>query len=87
VFAVTLDGVWIGNGIYWSLWYMKLVTKTDRGCHVVSVTNPHGRSLGFLDWSPYFFFQVALQLWSSGQSSWLQIQRSGFDSRRYHISW
>jgi hypothetical protein len=24
-------------------------------------------------------------LWSSGQSSWLQIQRSGFDSRRYRI--
>jgi hypothetical protein len=24
-------------------------------------------------------------LYSSGQSSWLQIQRSGFDSRRYHI--
>jgi hypothetical protein len=24
-------------------------------------------------------------LWSSGQSSWLQIQRSRFDSRRYHI--
>jgi hypothetical protein len=22
-----------------------------------------------------------------GQSSWLQIQRSGFDSRRYQISW
>jgi hypothetical protein len=26
-------------------------------------------------------------LWSSGQSSWLQIQRSKFDSRRYHIVW
>jgi hypothetical protein len=26
-------------------------------------------------------------LWSSGQSSWLQIQRSGFDSWRYHIFW
>jgi hypothetical protein len=26
-----------------------------------------------------------LLLWSSGQSSWLQIQRSGFDSWRYHI--
>jgi hypothetical protein len=26
-------------------------------------------------------------LWSSGQSSWLQIQRSGFDSRRYPIFW
>jgi hypothetical protein len=24
-------------------------------------------------------------LWSSGQSSWLQIQRSGFDSRRYQF--
>jgi hypothetical protein len=26
-------------------------------------------------------------LWSSGQSSWLQIQRSGFDSPRYQIFW
>jgi hypothetical protein len=26
-------------------------------------------------------------LWSSCQSSWLQIQRSGFDSRRYQIFW
>jgi hypothetical protein len=25
--------------------------------------------------------------WSSVQSSWLQIQRSRFDSRRYHIIW
>jgi hypothetical protein len=24
-------------------------------------------------------------LWSSGQSSWLQIQRPGFDSRHYQI--
>jgi hypothetical protein len=26
-------------------------------------------------------------LWYSGQSTWLQIQRSGFDSQRYQISW
>jgi hypothetical protein len=26
-------------------------------------------------------------LWSSGHGSWPQIQRSGFDSRRYHIFW
>jgi hypothetical protein len=26
-------------------------------------------------------------LWSSGQSSWLQIQRPRFDSRRYQIFW
>jgi hypothetical protein len=30
------------------------------------------------DWPP---------LWSSGQSSWLQIKRSGFNSRRYQIFW
>jgi hypothetical protein len=26
-------------------------------------------------------------LWSSGQTSWRQIQRSRFDSRRYQIFW
>jgi hypothetical protein len=26
-------------------------------------------------------------LWSSGQSSWLQIQRPGFDSQRYQTFW
>jgi hypothetical protein len=34
---------------------------------------------------PYFF--VSLPLWSSGQSSWLQIQGSGFDSQCYQIFW
>jgi hypothetical protein len=44
----------------------KLVsTFADRGCHVVSVTNPYGRILGFIDWSRYFLFHVApaLQVW------------------------
>jgi hypothetical protein len=38
----------------------------DRGCHVVSVTNPYGRILGFLDRSRYFFYQVAPQMYSGG---------------------
>jgi hypothetical protein len=38
----------------------------ERGCHVVSVTNPYSRILGFLDRSRYFFFQVAPQLYSRG---------------------
>jgi hypothetical protein len=38
----------------------------DRGYCVVSATHPHGSILDFLDWSPYFFFQVALQLYSRG---------------------
>jgi hypothetical protein len=39
---------------------------TARGCHVVSVTNPYGRILGFLDRSRYYCFQVAPQLYSRG---------------------
>jgi hypothetical protein len=38
----------------------------DRGCHVVSVMDPYGRTLGLLDRSRYFFFQVAPQLHSRG---------------------
>jgi hypothetical protein len=34
-----------------------------------------------------FIIEEWLPLWSSGQSCWLQIQRSGFDSRRYQIHW
>jgi CBS-domain-containing membrane protein len=31
-----------------------LPTFADTGCHVVSVMDPHGRILGFLDRSRYF---------------------------------
>jgi hypothetical protein len=41
-------------------------TFANRGCNVVSVTDPYGRILGFLDGSRYFFFQVAPQLCSGG---------------------
>jgi hypothetical protein len=44
----------------------KVPTSADRGRHVVSVTDPYGRLLGFLDRSSYFFFQAALQLYSRG---------------------
>jgi hypothetical protein len=33
---------------------------------MVSMTDPYGRNLGFLDRSCYFFFQVAPQLYSRG---------------------
>jgi hypothetical protein len=43
----------------------KSVTNVaDRGCHVVSVTDPYARILGFLDKNRYSFFQVAPQLYS-----------------------
>jgi hypothetical protein len=34
---------------------------------MVSVTDPYGRILGFLDRSRYIFFQVAPQLYSRGR--------------------
>jgi hypothetical protein len=41
----------------------KLVpTFADKGCHMVSVMDPYGRILIFLDRSTYLFFQVAPQL-------------------------
>jgi hypothetical protein len=45
----------------------KLVpTFADRGCHVFSAANPHGRNFDFLDRSRYYFFKVAPQLSSQG---------------------
>jgi hypothetical protein len=42
----------------------KLVSPfADRGCHVVSVTDPYGR-IGFLYRSCYFFFQIDPELYS-----------------------
>jgi hypothetical protein len=34
----------------------------------------------------YQYFLAGTASGSSGQSSWLQVQRSGFDSRRHQIS-
>jgi hypothetical protein len=39
---------------------------SERECHVVSATDPHGRILGFLGRSRCYFFQVAPQLHSRG---------------------
>jgi hypothetical protein len=38
-------------------------------------------------WDILFLVTHQPPLWSSGQSSWLQIQKSGFDSRSYQIFW
>jgi hypothetical protein len=56
--------------LYWlsdsRLWAKLVPNFSDRGCHVVSVTNLYGRILVFLDRSRYSFFQVAPQLYSRG---------------------
>jgi hypothetical protein len=55
----------------------KLVTTTE-----LSLTT-HQRSL-FLCYGEFRFRNT---MWFRGQSSWLQIQRPGFDSQRYQIFW
>jgi hypothetical protein len=35
----------------------------------------------------YVIMEIRPPLWSTGQSSWLQTHRSGFNSRRYQIFW
>jgi hypothetical protein len=44
----------------------KISATRDRGCCVISTTDPYGRILGFLDQFRYFFSQVAPQLYSWG---------------------
>jgi hypothetical protein len=48
------------------LWAKLVPTSVDRGCRVVSWTDPYGRNLDFLDRSCYYFFQVVPQLYSRG---------------------
>jgi hypothetical protein len=45
---------------------MLVPTLADRGCRVVSVTDPFGSILGYPDRSRYILFQVAPQLYSRG---------------------
>jgi hypothetical protein len=56
----------------------KLVpTFGDKGYHVVSVTDPYSRILGFIGRSRYFFFQVAPQLYSH-EAEWTPFQTHYF---------
>jgi hypothetical protein len=60
------------------------------GRSVVSVTDPYGRNLGFLDRNRYLFFQVAPQLYSRGRvdpvPDPLLLRKSGSAGNRTRIS-
>jgi hypothetical protein len=51
--------------IFWQEIYVNCLYMSP-SCYTVSVTDPHGRILGFLDRCRHFFFQVAPQLYSRG---------------------
>jgi hypothetical protein len=68
----------------------KLVpTFTYSGCHVVNMTDPYGRNLGFLDRTR--FFQVAPHLYSRGWvdpiPNSLLLRKSGSSGNRTRTSW
>jgi hypothetical protein len=56
-------------------------------CKVRCVTLRLFRQYIFLKARQKTTIVIWIYLWSSGHSSWLQIQRSGFDSRRYQTFW
>jgi hypothetical protein len=66
------------------LWVKLMPTFADR-CYMVSVTDPYNHNLAFLDWSHYFFFQVASQLYSWGRvdpvPDPLLLRKSGIEPR------
>jgi hypothetical protein len=53
-----------------------LPTFADRGCHVVSVTGPYGRILGFLDRSRYFSIKQLLSC--SHEAEWTRSRPTTF---------
>jgi hypothetical protein len=61
-------------------------TFVNRGCHVVSVTDPYGSILGFLDPNCYFFFQVAPQLYEAEWTRFPLLGKSGSAGNRTRTS-
>jgi hypothetical protein len=53
-----------------------LPTFADRGCHVVSVTDPYGRILGFIDRSRYFSIKQLLSC--THEAEWTPFQTHYF---------
>jgi hypothetical protein len=76
---------------------MKLPNSSET-VNLPDLTASHVREEWFSKWIVIFMLvlyslfkfsipKVLPPLWSSGKSSWLQNQGSGFDSRRYQIFW
>jgi hypothetical protein len=71
------------NYMYWLCCLCGVVAQTWVFCLVFKrISFMNNRRLN--SWN-IIMLSSGSPLWSSGQSSWLQIQRSGFDSRSYQI--
>jgi hypothetical protein len=81
--ATLLRGCAPSRTVVLSVWPDGLVDSLSALTRTQKMTITAGiiHSLHKLMWS------VVFGLWSSGQSSWLQIRRPGFNSRHYLIFW
>jgi hypothetical protein len=67
--------------LYWPVFTLGTISVVSFVCRALKLASRHVCSLSV----DILICTVEVPLWSSGQSSWLQIQRSEFDSRRYQI--
>jgi hypothetical protein len=80
------DSCEVGTEFIYVMW-----KKIDRLCSLVVRIPSYTKEMCFL-WGTNWIYICYVEesrplLWYSNQSYWLQIQRSGFDSRRYQIFW
>jgi hypothetical protein len=78
----------VGSEVWWLGMLAPLLSTTNFSYYCYCYCWWGGtESLAMSEVSIYVFCSMSTvpPLWSSDQSSWLQIQRSGFDSRRYQI--
>jgi hypothetical protein len=73
----------IGNIIFYVYWICRLINTHG----VIMPSSASDQSWWGSGCITYPIQHTGQPLWSSGQNSWLQIRSSGFDSRRYQISW
>jgi hypothetical protein len=77
------------SGVLFNSSFSKSRKRTEIGLYLSSNHRQQARNVWVIQLK--IIGSVALlyrpPLWSSGQSSWLQVQRSGFDFRRYQMFW
>jgi hypothetical protein len=79
--ALICHKIWTSGGFFWTRWWTWGSMK-DRDFFMVSWANEYSEEI----FCPEEALRT-LEAVSSGQSSWLQIERSGFDSLHYQIFW
>jgi hypothetical protein len=85
--------LWISKQIHKPGWPLRIVPLCEiqllckQYSEITSVIPNTGKDYRSIFICMYVFRLQGPPLWSTRQSSWLQIQRSGFDSRLYQIFW